>query len=473
MKRYLLPLLLAAATGVAYAADADPAAVATAATDAATAAPAAVELVLDRGDTAFMLICASLVLLMTPALAFFYGGLSRSKSVLNTMMMSFAALGVVSIVWTVVGFSIAFGDNPMGAYFGSFDNVMLTGMDMTTLAATFEAGHGIPKYVIVMFQMTFAIIAAALISGALVDRMKFSAYLLFIALWSAFVYSPIAHWVWDASGWLFAMGALDFAGGTVVHINAGVSALVAAAVLGPRLKITRQHAIPHNIPFVMLGSGLLWFGWFGFNAGSAMGANGSAGLALLTTQIATGTALMTWLVWEKISGQAMSAVGAATGAVVGLVAITPAAGLVSPAYAIVVGVLGATGSFWAVQYKKAFKVDDVLDVFACHGVAGIIGAVATGAFAFSTLDPAVAKPVGEQILIQLTAVGATIVYSGLMTFVILKLVDLTVGLRISQSDEMQGIDIASHEEAGYSAEGLTYSSKSDDLVSPVIVSSKA
>lgn len=438
MKRFLLPLLLALASGAAYAADAEPA-----------AAPAAVELVLDRGDTAFMLICSALVLLMTPALAFFYGGLSRSKSVLNTMMMSFAALGVVTILWTVVGFSIAFGDNPMGAYFGSFENVMLANMDMSTLAATFEAGHGIPKYVFVMFQMTFAIIAAALISGALVDRMKFGAYLLFIALWSVLVYSPIAHWVWDASGWLFVMGALDFAGGTVVHINAGVSALVAAAVLGPRLKVSRQSAIPHNIPFVMLGSGLLWFGWFGFNAGSALGANGTAGLALLTTQIGTGVALMTWLIWEKIAGHAMSAVGAATGAVVGLVAITPAAGLVSPAYAIAIGVLGATGSFWAVQYKRAFKVDDVLDVFACHGVAGIIGAIATGAFAFSTLGDA-AKPVGEQVMIQLTAVGTTIVYSAVMTYVILKLIDLVIGLRVSAADEMQGVDIVSHEETGYS-----------------------
>ena len=412
------------------------------------AAPAAAELVLDRGDTAFMLVCAALVLLMTPALAFFYGGLSRSRSVLNTMMMSFAALGVVTIVWTVAGFSTALGDNPMGAYFGSFDNTMLSGMDKGTLAATFEEGHGIPKYVFVMFQMTFAIIGAALISGALVDRMKFSAYLVFIALWSLIVYSPIAHWVWDGAGWLFVAGALDFAGGTVVHINAGVSALVAAAVLGPRLKTSRQTAIPHNIPFVMLGSGLLWFGWFGFNAGSAMGANGDAGLALINTQIATGAALMAWLIWEKITGHAMSAVGAATGAVVGLVAITPAAGLVSPAYALIIGVLGATGSFFAVRYKKVFRADDVLDVFACHGVAGIIGAVLTGAFAFST---GVGIETGPQIVLQLEAVGATIVYCAVMTFVILQLIKFTIGLRVPQADEVQGIDITNHEETGYTS----------------------
>ena len=471
MKRYLTFLTLALASGVVLA-QATSEVVAPAA-DSAT--PAAVELLLNRGDTAFMLICSALVLLMTPALAFFYGGLSRSKSVLNTIMMSFGALGVVTIIWTVAGFSFAFGDNPMGAYFGSFDNVMLAGMDMGTLVGTFEAadGHAIPKYVFVMFQMTFAIIAAALISGALVDRMKFGAYLVFTALWSLLVYSPIAHWVWDASGWLFVMGALDFAGGTVVHINAGVSALVAATVLGPRLKTSRQTAIPHNIPFVMLGSGLLWFGWFGFNAGSALGANDDAGLALLTTQIATGTALATWLVWEKISGHAMSAVGAATGAVVGLVAITPAAALVSPAYAIVIGVLGATGSFWAVQYKRAFRVDDVLDVFACHGVAGIIGAVATGAFAFSTLGEA-AKPVGEQVMIQLTAVGATIVYSAVATYTILKGIQFTIGLRVSEADEVQGIDIASHEEAGYSSDGLGFSkadvfSSESGLTAPVYI----
>jgi Amt family ammonium transporter len=446
MKRFLTPLVLSLAAGAAHAQEAAQA--------VATATPE-IPLVLDRGDTAFMLICAALVLLMTPALAFFYGGLSRSKSVLNTMMMSVTAMGVVTLVWVVVGFSIAFGDEPMGAYVGSLNNVMLNGMDMNTLYLTFEAGHGIPKYLFVMFQATFAIIAVALISGALVDRMKFSAYLVFIALWSLVVYSPIAHWVWDAKGWLFQLGALDFAGGTVVHINAGISALVAAAVLGPRLPSTRQKAIPHNIPFVMLGAGLLWFGWFGFNAGSALGANGTAGLAILTTQIGTAAAMMTWLIWEKISHHAMSAVGAATGAVVGLVAITPAAGLVSPAYAILIGVLGASGSFLAVQNKKMFRVDDVLDVFACHGVAGIIGAIATGAFAFSTLGDA-AKPVLEQVKIQFIAVGATILYAAITTFIILKAIDLVIGLRVSKSEELQGIDISSHEESGYSAESMGY-----------------
>jgi len=350
-------------------------------------------------------------------------------------------------VWVVAGYSIAFGDEPMGAYFGSFQNVMLAGIDKDSTATTFNAAHLIPKYVFVMFQATFAIIAAALISGALVDRMKFGAYIVFIALWSVLVYAPVAHWVWDASGWLFADGALDFAGGTVVHINAGVSALVAAKLLGPRLHTTKNGAIPHNIPFVLLGAGLLWFGWFGFNAGSALSADGNAGLAMLTTQVATAVALMTWIFWEKATGHAMSAVGAATGAVVGLVAITPAAGFVSPAYAIVIGVLGATASFWAVQSKRFFKVDDVLDVFACHGVAGIVGAILTGAFAFSTGSGK--ENVFEQVQIQTVGVVATIVYAAVGTFIIIKLIDLVMGIRLAKDDELQGVDIINHEESAY------------------------
>ena len=441
MKRYGMPVLLLLLATVS--------ATAWAQTSTETPpAPEAVKAAVDFADTAFLLISSALVLLMTPALAFFYGGLSRSKSVLNTMMMSFAAMGVITLVWVVLGYSIAFGDDSMGALFGSFKNVMLAGMDSSSTATTFVPAHLIPKYVFVMFQATFAIIAAALISGALVDRMKFGAYLAFIALWSLFVYSPVAHWVWDASGWLFNMGALDFAGGTVVHINAGVSALVAAKLLGPRLQTTRNSAIPHNIPFVLLGAGLLWFGWFGFNAGSALSANGSAGLAMLTTQIATAAAMLVWLIWERATGHAMSAVGAATGAVVGLVAITPAAGIVSPAYAILVGALGATASFWAVQNKRHFKVDDVLDVFACHGVAGIVGAILTGAFAFSTGQ---GKGTLEQVKIQCIGVGATILYAAIGTFIIVKLIALFGGLRLSKDAEMEGIDIVCHEESAYTS----------------------
>lgn len=442
MKRFSMPLLLLLASLISGAAWAQTAGEAPPAPEAVATVKAA----LDFADTAFILISSALVLLMTPALAFFYGGLSRNKSVLNTMMMSFAAMGVITLVWVVVGYSIAFGDEPMGAWWGSFHNVMLAGMDSSSTAATFNPEHLIPKYVFVMFQATFAIIAAALISGALVDRMKFGAYLLFITLWSLLVYSPVAHWVWDPSGWLFTLGALDFAGGTVVHINAGVSALVAAKLLGPRLQATRNSAIPHNIPFVLLGAGLLWFGWFGFNAGSALGANGSAGLAMLTTQVATATAMMVWLAWERITGHAMSAVGAATGAVVGLVAITPAAGVVSPAYAMVIGAIGASASFWAVQNKRRFKVDDVLDVFACHGVAGIVGAILTGAFAFSTGQ---GKGTLEQLKIQCIGVGATILYAALVTLILVKLIAVFGGLRVSKDEEMEGIDIVCHEESAY------------------------
>ena len=431
MKRNWIPLLLLLASGTALA-------------QTSTEVPApAPEAVLEGADTAFILICASLVFLMTPALAFFYGGLARSRSVLNTMMMSFAALGVITLVWVIAGFSFAFGENSSGPYFGSFSNVMLAGINSDSLSGS------IPTYVFVMFQATFAIISAALISGALVDRMKFSAYLVFIILWSLLIYSPIAHWVWDSSGWLFEMGALDFAGGTVVHINAGVSALVVAMVLGPRLQTTRNGAIPHNIPFVLLGAGLLWFGWFGFNAGSALGANGTAGLAMITTQIATATALVVWLLWERATGHAMSAVGAATGAVVGLVAITPAAGFVSPAYAILVGALGATASYWAVQSKRYFKkVDDVLDVFACHGIAGIVGAILTGVFAFSTGHEG---SIFGQAVIQVIGVAATIAYSAIGTFILIKLVDVVMGARVSKEDEMQGIDIVYHEESAYTS----------------------
>ncbi len=439
MKRFLLPLMLMLASG---------AACAQAAPEAAPAAAPAVVAAVDFADTAFVLICSALVLLMTPALAFFYGGLSRSKSVLNTMMMSLAAIGVVTLTWVIVGYSLAFGVDSASEYYGSFKNLMLHGINKDSTATTFNVAHLIPQYVFVMFQATFAVIAAALISGALVDRMKFGSYLVFIALWSIVIYAPVAHWVWDPSGWLFKMGALDFAGGTVVHINAGVSALVAAKLLGARLPTTKNGAIPHNIPFVILGAGLLWFGWFGFNAGSALSADGNAGLAMITTQIAAATALMVWILWERATGHAMSAVGAATGAVVGLVAITPAAGVVSPAYAILIGAIGATASFWAVQSKRYFKIDDVLDVFACHGVAGIVGAILTGAFAFSTgLGK---ESTLEQVKIQAIGVAATIVYAAVGTFVLIKLIDLVMGIRMAKDDELQGIDIINHEESAYS-----------------------
>ena len=399
---------------------------------------------LDTGDTAWMVVASALVMLMTPGLAFFYGGLSRGKSVLNTMMMSFIALGVVSVVWVVVGYSLAFGSGG-NAIVGSLANFGMKGMT-NTLSGT------IPSYVFMVFQLMFAIITPALISGSLVDRMKFGAFTLFITLWSLLIYSPLAHWVWSSDGWLFKLGALDFAGGTVVHISSGVSALVAAMVLGPRLGSTRRTAIPHNVPFVLLGAALLWFGWFGFNAGSALAANQIAASAFVTTNTATAAAMLMWLLWEVIRGQKPTAVGAATGAVVGLVAITPACGFVSPMASIVIGVLGATASFWVVQLKNRQRTDDALDVFACHGVGGMTGAILTGVFATKAINPAGSGVIDGnwgQLGIQLLAVLATVVFAGLGSFILLKVIQAVMGLRITERQETIGIDLIAHEEEGY------------------------
>lgn len=401
---------------------------------------------LDSGDTAFMLVSAALVFLMTPGLAFFYGGLTRSKSVLNTMMMSVIAIGVGGVLWLVAGYSLAFGEGG-GALIGGLGNVGFAGL-AGQLSGT------IPAYVFAAFQAMFAIITLALISGAVVDRMKFSAFTLFIALWTLLIYSPLAHWVWSADGWLFKRGALDFAGGTVIHISAGMAALVAALVLGPRLATVKRTAVPHNVPFVLLGAGLLWFGWFGFNAGSALGANQTAGLAFITTTVATASALLAWLGWEVARGQKPTAVGAATGIVVGLVAITPACGFVGPLSALVIGALGATASFWAVQLKHRFAADDVLDVFACHGVAGIVGALLTGVFAqkaYNELGSGVLDGNWAQLGVQAIGVLATIVFVGLGSFVLLRLVGLvTGGLRLGAQQEMAGLDVSAHQEQGYS-----------------------
>jgi len=395
---------------------------------------------LSAGDTAWMLTASALVLLMTPGLAFFYGGLVRGKAVLNTMMMSFIAMGVVGVLWVVLGYTLAFGEGG-NAFVGGLSALGLSGLG-DQLSGT------IPAYMFVIFQAMFAIITPALISGAVVDRMKFSSYVLFITLWSLLIYAPLAHWVWSADGWLFNLGALDFAGGTVVHMSAGFSALVAASLLGPRLGSSRRAALPHNIPFVLLGAGLLWFGWFGFNAGSALAANETAALAFVTTNTAAAAAMLAWLLWEVARGQKPSAVGAATGAVVGLVSITPAAAFVSPLAAIAVGALGATAAFWVVQLKGRMKVDDALDVFACHGVGGTAGAILTGVFAFTT-GSGVDTP--TQIGIQLVSVVATLAFAVVGTFILMKLVDALLGLRVSAQDETSGIDLSTHREEGYAS----------------------
>ncbi|BAC91002.1 ammonium transporter [Gloeobacter violaceus] len=428
----------------------------------ATAAPAFAQDApkIDTGDTAWVLVSAALVLLMTPGLAFFYGGLVRGKNALNTLMMSFVALGVIALVWTLVGYSIAFG--PGNGYFGSFAWLGLNGVGQdpnTAQAAT------VPHLAFMIFQMMFAVITPALISGAIVDRMKFKTYVVFIMIWSVVVYSPVAHWVWslgnpdptDAAkmlpGWLGAIGALDFAGGTVVHLTAGISALVAAIILGPRKGFPNQPMTPHNVPFVLLGAGLLWFGWFGFNAGSALAANGLASLAFVTTNVATAAALSTWLLLDTFIGGKPTAVGAATGAVVGLVAITPAAGFVSPLSSIAIGGIAAIISFAAIQLKKKLNYDDSLDVFACHGMGGLTGAILTGVFADKSLnslgDNGLLLGNGAQLIEQLIGVGAVAVYAAVCTTVILLALKFTLGLRPSEEAEQEGLDTAEHGEEAY------------------------
>src|ERR671914_1673517 len=362
---------------------------------------------ISAGDTAWVLASSALVMLMLPGLALFYGGLVRSKSSLNTLMMTFAALGVVTIQWVAVGYSLAFA--PGSAWLGGLSWAGFTGVrgdPNPTYAAT------IPHAAFAAFQSMFAAITVALVSGAVVERMKFSAYLLFVLLWTTVVYDPLAHWVWGEGGWLRSLGALDFAGGTVVHISAGATAVVAALVLGPRHDFGRAAVIPHNVPFTLLGAGLLWFGWFGFNAGSALAASGIAATALVTTHTAGATALTTWLLLDLIRTRRSTAVGAATGAVVGLVAITPAAGFVTPLAALAIGMLAAGASYAAIQLRPKTKVDDALDVFACHGVAGIMGALLTGVFATKAVNPAGADGLLEgnasQLGVQVVAVLATI-----------------------------------------------------------------
>ncbi len=402
---------------------------------------------LDTGDTAFMLVSAALVMLMTPGLAFFYGGMVRSKSVLNTMMMSFIALAIVGVLWAVIGYTVAFGPGGNNLL-GSLVNL---GLKNTTGPNSLIGT--IPTPVFVAFQAMFAIIAPALISGSVVDRMRFGAFALFVGLWSILIYSPLAHWVWSSDGWLFKQGVLDFAGGTVIHIAAGVSGLVAALVIGPRMPFTRRGTLPHNVPFVLLGAALLWFGWFGFNAGSALGANYIAGNAFMTTNTATAAALLGWLLWERLRGQKPTAVGAATGAVVGLVAITPACGFVSPMAAVVIGLVAASASFWAVQLKHRLRLDDALDVFACHGVAGIVGALLTGVFASKWVNQSISGGAVDgnwgQLGIQALGVVTTLAFVGIGSYVLLKLIGLVMPLRVTERQETLGIDLVSHEEEGY------------------------
>ena len=403
---------------------------------------------ISAGDTAWVLVSAALVMLMVPGLAFFYGGLVRRKSSLNTLMMSMAALGVISVQWVVIGYSLAF--SPGSSLIGGFAWAGLRVVGATanpTYAAT------IPHLAFAAFQMMFAAITIALVSGAVVERMKFSAYLLFAVLWSTLIYDPLAHWVWGDGGWLHTLGALDFAGGTVVHISAGISALVAALMLGKRRDFGRAPLVPHNVPFTVLGAGLLWFGWFGFNAGSALAANGVAANAFVTTHTAAAAALTMWMVLDLLRNRHCTAVGAATGAVVGLVAITPAAGYVTPPAAIAIGVIAATASFFAMQLRARTQLDDALDVFACHGVAGILGALLTGVFATKSVNAGGRDGLlagnAHQLTVQILAVLATVLLAGIGTAILLSVVKAFGGLRISLADEIAGIDVAEHGEQAY------------------------
>jgi Amt family ammonium transporter len=400
----------------------------------------------DSGHTAWILVASAMVLLMTPGLAFFYSGLVRGKNVVSTIMYSFAAMAVVSIVWVLWGYSIAFGPD-VGSITGNLYYLGFANVGQ-------EDFGGIPHNVFAVFQMMFAIITAALITGAVVERFKFSTFLVFLVLWLTFVYSPVAHWVWGG-GWIGDMGALDFAGGTVVHINSGVAALAAAIMVGKRKGLGQDPMQPHNIPYVVLGAGLLWFGWFGFNAGSALAADGLAGNAFLVTNTAAAAGLLTWmmLAW-RVSGKP-SAVAAASGAVAGLVAITPAAGFVGPLAAIAIGVGAGAFCFLGLRLRTKLRYDDALDVVAVHGIGGIWGALATGIFATVAINAGIELEgliAGEFELFwkQIVAILATMAYSFVVTVVILKVLDLTMGLRVSEAQEAEGLDMSQHGERGYS-----------------------
>lgn len=401
---------------------------------------------ISSGDTAWVLVSSALVLLMLPGLALFYGGLVRARATLNTLMMSFAAVAIVTVQWVLFGYSFAFAP---GRISGGLAWIGLKGVGVA--AGPYSAT--IPHFAFATFQSLFAGLAVALISGAIVERMRFPMFIAFTVAWTTFVYDPIAHWVWATDGWLHQMGALDFAGGTVVHIAAGTAALVASLVLGRRRDVGRTPLLPHNVPFTVAGAGLLWVGWFGFNGGSALAADGIAATAVITTHAAAAAALVTWLALDLWRSRQATAVGGATGVVVGLVAITPAAGYVSPLSAIVIGVLGACASFAAIQIRTKTKVDDALDVFACHGIAGIVGALLTGVFATKAINPAGVDGLitgnVRPVLVQSLAVAATLVFVGGFTYVVLKALSLVSPLRVRVADELSGVDLSEHGEHAY------------------------
>ncbi|MGH9247563.1 MAG: ammonium transporter [Acidimicrobiales bacterium] len=410
---------------------------------------------IDAGSTAWVLASSALVLFMTPGLAFFYGGMVRAKNVLGMLMQNFFSMGLVSVLWAVVGFSLAFGGD--GGWIGDFDFAFLSGLsDATATVPGFDLT--VPALAFMAFQLMFAIITPALITGATADRLKFTGYALFLGAWSLLVYSPIAHWVFSPNGWLFELGALDFAGGTVVHINAGIAALAIILVVGKRRGYPNEAMPPHSLPLTLLGAGILWFGWFGFNAGSALGTGGEGGAtgqlaaqAFVNTHMAAAAAMLGWLLIERIKGGHATTLGAASGLVAGLVAITPCAGYVSGFASIAIGAIAGIVCYLALGLKKAFGFDDSLDVVAVHLVGGVVGSLLLGFFADEALGGLLFGGGGELLLDQLVAVGATILFSFVLSFVIAKVVDVTVGLRVDEADEVEGLDLSQHAETAYSS----------------------
>jgi Amt family ammonium transporter len=405
---------------------------------------------MNSGDTAFMLVSAALVMLMTPGLALFYGGMVRSKNVLGTIMQNFILLGVISVLWAIYGYSLAFGPD-LGHFIGNLDWVGLAGVGFAPFKTYSET---IPHQTFMIYQCMFAIITPALITGAFAERLKFSAFLVFMVLWFTLVYCPVAHWVWGDGGWLKNLGALDFAGGTVVHINAGIAALAAALVVGKRQGYGNHTAfIPHNLPMTILGAGLLWFGWFGFNAGSALAAGSLASSAFTATHLATAAATLSWVGVEWLVRGKPTTLGAASGAVAGLVAITPAAGYVGPMSAIIIGLVAGVICYLAVLAKPRLGYDDSLDVVGVHCVGGIVGALLTGLFATKLVNPAGGDGLffgnPGQFVIQLIAVGVTLIFSFVVSYILFKILDATMGLRVSAEDEVAGLDITEHQETAY------------------------
>ncbi len=403
---------------------------------------------LDTGDTAWMLTSTALVLMMTiPGLALFYAGMVRKKNLLATAMQSFATCALMSVLWMIIGYSLAFTDGgALNDYVGGFDRVLLSGLTVDSMSGT------IPESVFIVFQMTFAIITPALITGAFADRMKFSAMLLFLGAWMVLIYAPICHWVWGG-GFLGSDGVLDFAGGTVVHINAGVAGLVAAIVLGKRRGYGSENMAPYNLTYSLIGASLLWVGWFGFNAGSAVAANGTAGMAMLVTQISTAAATLSWMFTEWVLKGKPSVLGALSGAIGGLVAITPASGFVGPVGALIIGIIAGIACYWgAVWLKNALKYDDSLDAFGVHGIGGIVGALLTGVFAVEAIGgtPGLIEGNPLQVWTQFIGIVATMIYTAIGAFIILKIVDMIVGLRVDEEEEMTGLDLTQHGESVHS-----------------------